>query len=610
MATGSRIQKPHSAHSRRRIRPGWALVLVGAGLIYFFGVSPAWTLIANVPRLEGLDHVVQGDITHHRYSELLSELPETTRLLSQSHQAMHRLAYLSWLPVVGSPFRDMMHLADAGYSLSLAANQVAPRLRPVLLQKKKGGRSSGLDRVLSHLPQLWMGLARALPDLKAADRSLSLVDFEQLPRRLGAMASVARYQPELLMGTKILAAMQAHRTQVSQMLGIQRPQRYLLILENSGELRAGGGFITAYGYLNVNHGVLRRAHIQAISLLQKKIRYHPPTPWPINNFWPKLTYWGIRDAAIWPNVPSDARAIERFYDSVPHHLPINGVVFADSWLADSLIQKTGSLHLGGAYGNQQITAEHANLDLEYLAERVGSRQAKQKLFLGALFNELRARLLHASGSSLMGLLTTLEAGVTQGHLAFYFNAPPEQRLAVRWGASGQVPQHVQGDYLCVVNDNLGAHKDNFFLQTTISTSLVRQTDGLERQTTQIRWTMPAVAHGWLVVPYIGWIDVYVPKGAHLISAEVMPGSKIRIGVNQGINKTVYGMRLYLPARTSLSAPPTTASETLVYTLPRGINPHRLLIQKQPGVFGQTITVKDGPMRHSYYQTQSLHLRLP
>jgi hypothetical protein len=248
--------------------------------------------------------------------------------------------------------------------------------------------------------------------------------------------------------------------------------------------------------------------------------------------------------------------------------------------------------------------------MEYVAERLGTKQAQSKAFLGTLLNELRKRFLHASGNTLVGMLSTLQAGVAESHMAVYFNNPAEERLAVRWGASGAVPRTVNGDYLSVVNDNLGAHKDNFFLQTDVSTTIRRLSSGVLEQTVQIHWIMPAVAHGWLVVPYTGWNDVYVPKGSHLVSATVMPGSKIRVGTNQSLNKTVFGMRLDIPARTSLKVPPTTAQETLVYTLPKDTNPRRILIQKQPGVFGQTLSVQDGGLHVSYYQTRTLTLTLP
>jgi len=610
MALKQRTEKPSKFWPIGRVSPWWAAGVAGAGVIYFFGLGPVLTLVNALPHLESLDHTVRADLADKRYSQLMAQLPTTTKMVVGAHAALDRLSYLAWIPAVGSSFGDMKHLADAGYDIVLAANDVAPELRPILNRRESHTKTAGLENVLAHLPSLWTGLSRALPNVRAADRALAAVNFATLPKRLDAMSSVERYRPEIAIGTSILGAMVKNRGLVSQMLGIPHPARYLLILENSGELRAGGGFITAYGYLNLKDGVLEHAHVQAISVLQRKIQYHPPTPWPINNFWPKLTYWGVRDAAILPNMPTNARVIERFYDSVPHHLPIDGVVFVDSWLADSLIEKTGTLHLGTSYGNQRITAAHANEAMEYVAERLGTTQAQSKAFLGTLLNELRVRFLHASGSKLVGLLSTLEAGVAESHMAVYFNNPAQERLAVRWGASGQVPRTVDGDYLSVVNDNLGAHKDNFFLQTSITTTLQPLANGRIEETTKIHWTMPAVAHGWLVVPYTGWNDVYVPKGSHLISATVMPGSKIRVGVNQSMNKTVFGMRLDIPARTSLSVPPTTANETIVYTLPKGTNPRKILIQKQPGVFGQTVTVNDGTLHTTYYQTRTLHLTLP
>lgn len=610
MVPSSRSERKQSLAPHRRfpISPWWGIGLVAAGFAYFFAVAPLWTLRTDLPRVKTLLSTTRGDIGHQDYRALVRQLPTADQTFVNLKGAVGRLQYLGWIPGLSTTFRTARQVAAAGVDLGAAGNILAHSWQP-LMRQPATSKIAELRNLLGSFSKWQPALNRALPNLEAANRLLASVNFQVLPKSLDAR-SIESYRSQLVFATNLLSVLDQHPQQTSAMLGLGKPARYLLVLENGGELRAGGGFITAYGYLTMNDGIPERTHIQAISVLQKKIQYHPPTPWPINNFWPKLTYWGVRDAAISPDMPTNARVIERFYDSVPHHLPIDGVVFVDSWLADSLIQQTGSLHLGSQYSNQRISAAHANVALEYVAERLGAADAKSKVFLGTLTNELRGRFLHASPAELVRLLSTVWANVTERHLAVYFNNPAEERLGTHWGLSNEIPRTVNGDYFSLVNDNLGAHKDNFFLETAITTSLVTKPSGLLQQTVHIQWTMPAVAHGWLVVPYLGWADVFVPSGAHLISATVMPGSRIRVGTNTSLNKTVYGMRLDIPARTSLRVPPTTASETLVYTLPKGTNPHRLMVQKQEGVYGQTITITDGSFHQTYYQTQNLELKLP
>ncbi len=610
MALNSRAQKVSAKGSLRRwwwFGGGTA----GTFLLYYFVVGPVLTVSSAVPRLHVLADSVRQDLQHRDYGDLVRRLPALTTSLSETQTAVNRLGYLAWIPGVGRPFNDARDLVATAYDAVKAGDQLSMGLKPLLLSHHQHSHAVGLATFLNRFPTLWPSLDRALPNLVAARKALDRVDFTALPASLKMLKPMERYRPELDAGITVLQAMVRHQSLVRNMLGMNGPQRYLLILENNGELRAGGGFITAYGYLTLKNGVPQRhADIRAISVLQKQTQYHPPTPWPIDSFWPKLQYWGVRDSALSPDMPTNARVIERFYDAVPHHRPIAGVVFVDTWMADSLIRKSGALHLGSQYGNVKITAHHANQTLEYVAERLAVRQAQDKAFLGTLMSELRSRFLHASGGLLTAMLGVLQEGLKAGHMAFYFNNPREEALARQWGAAGNVPKHVGGDYLSVVNDNLGAHKDNFFLQTSVSTSITHVANGSVQQTTTMRWTMPKVSHGWLVVPYYGWIDLYVPYGSKLVSAAITPQTGVRVTQNRSLNKTLLGFRVYIPSRSSLSAPAPSASATLVYTLPPGTNVHRLTIQKQPGMFAQTVTVNDGAYHQSFYQTQNLRLGLP
>lgn len=94
-------------------------------------------------------------------------------------------------------------------------------------------------------------------------------------------------------------------------MGEKTPQRYLVMVENSGELRATGGFLTAYGYLEQNRGKIDAMSAQNTYALLNRIHYRPPAPAPIAKYVYTPT-WHLRDANWSPNVPTTVAKIYQF----------------------------------------------------------------------------------------------------------------------------------------------------------------------------------------------------------------------------------------------------------------------------------------------------------
>lgn len=604
-----RAERMGPAKARTRPRLGW-WVPVSAGVAilalgYYFAAGPVLQIRRDAPKLKAAAGALAAAVHARHYRTALADWPRLARLTSELDGPIDRVGYLGLVPGLGREYRAVRSLMDAASALTGATMPLWERVDPLL------GGSQGRLRagpVLAALPSLWPRVRAALPSLRAGERDLAGVDFSALPASLARLGRLQRERGPMARAIDRLSFLADHGGAVDAMLGIGHPVKYLLVLENAGELRASGGFITAYGILTVRRGLPRHSSVHAIAKLQKVVRWHPAPPWLIHKFWPKLHWWGVRDAGLSPNIPTTARVVERFYDSVPHHQQVAGVIFVDSWLGDSLLAKSGGVTLGAHYDNVHLTGANANLKMEYLAERLGVSAAHKKAFLGTLVRDLRHRFLGAKGHDLLTMVRTLQEGTVDGHLAVYFNSPGLERLAEHWGWAGTVIRHPGGDYLQVVNDNLGGHKDNFYLETHVVTSL-KPVGRRTQETTQITWTMPKVAGGWLVVPYYGWVNVYVPYGSRLISARNSGQDGPHVVQDRHLEKTVFGMRLNIAGRPSPSAPPTTAEETLVYDLPAGVPTSRLVVQKQPGMEGQALTVIAGGHAVSYFQTRTMTISL-
>lgn len=564
-------------------------VLAGAALAagYETLYLPARDLQGQVNRLEALVQHIKRD---HQPAAVVAAVPAASRISAAMEQDMRRIAWLGDLPGFSAPIRNGRRLVAALGDLACAARIGAQAVAPAVSSSSNGGGARAWLEVLAH----WQPLdRRLLGELRAAETKLSAVHPSALTPLVGSgrlAAQLAKMQAQITEAVSVLTWADAHAGVVNAVLGIGRPERWLILFQNSGELRATGGFLTAYADLTVSNGRLTWGKVGNIYGLGRTVTYHPPIPKRFHTYFPFLTTLHLRDANLSPSVPESAARVLRFYRSIPHAPKVDTVVWVNTWFADALLAALGPVAVQTRSGPVTFTAANANVKMETLAEQSGRSQATRKAFLGPLMKTLAARALHARGKQLALVLDTVFKALGQKNLIITFTDPALERWAEAAHVGGSMARSVPGDYLAVVNENLDGHKDNYFLRQSVQTAVRRLPSGRWCQTLEVRFELPRVADGWLVVPYTGWIRVYVPKGSRLLALSGPGTVQHTSSVDAQLDKTVFAANIRIPARPAPGAPVPVETLRVRYLLPAGIDPFRLLVQKQAGVRAQALTV--------------------
>jgi len=91
-----------------------------------------------------------------------------------------------------------------------------------------------------------------------------------------------------------------------EILGHQKPKRYLLLFQNNNEMRATGGFIGSYGILDLDEGRIKNLTIDGIYNADGQLlsKITPPEPLRFTN-----DRWHARDANWFPDFPASAQKV-------------------------------------------------------------------------------------------------------------------------------------------------------------------------------------------------------------------------------------------------------------------------------------------------------------
>ncbi|MCL4351164.1 MAG: DUF4012 domain-containing protein [Firmicutes bacterium] len=566
-------------------------------------IVPGLMLAWDYHRLKTeLDTVKQSYHTKNLLA-LGNEVPKISGTLGNVHTALWMLGWVQVVPGIGGYYHNGMTILTAAHDYLYALSK---GIEPLVSVAQTSHPSS--QQWNQAVTQAGLNLKTMTPVILHANQAIQAITPSSIPavlikKGLDVQALKSVSQTFISM----LPLITGPHPVLAQLLGFPTTARYLLIFQNSGELRSTGGFMTAYAYVPFHNGRLEKISSQNIQQLDSQVTYHPPAPTVIGAYLP-VKYWHLRDTNTSPDVPQTVNNFQMLYRTIPGALPTNGMIFIDTWFVDDLIGDVGGLNVPAGHGKTvHITKSNANLKMEYMAEDRGLPANVRKLFIGTMMKELLHEVLHAHVSEILKVAATVENNLNNKQILLYFNNSQAESFAASHHWAGIVPKTVKGNYVQVVDENLLGHKDNYYVRESYQVN-VQQVNHRNLETVTIHWVDPAIVN-WaqnLFVPYHSWVRVYAPMGSTFVSMTGID-SYAQVTANTTLNKEVFGGHVDLPGRFSAAQPPTTGTVTVQFWLPNKVNVHRLYLQKQPGMLAEPVqaTVHGVTRRITLYNNQWL-----
>ncbi len=437
-------------------------------------------------------------------------------------------------------------------------------------------------------------LNEAEENFSLASGELKSLKPEKLPFFLQPAAEKAKQQlPVLDAGAKALIVLSEDWPEI---FGFNGARTYLVLFQNSNELRPTGGFIGSYARFDLDKGKLTNLKIDDIynpdgQLDEKKIIYPVPRPLKDNL---KIDNLRIRDANWSPDFPATAKTIADLYEKATGEKSF-GIVALNLVSVSRLLAVTGPINLPTF--NETVTSENLFEKAEFRSEAgffPGSNA--KKTFLSALGESLLEKLLNPETANLEKTISALIESLKAKDLLVTINRPRTERLLSEMNWNGTVRDSAF-DYLNIVEANVGATKSNYFIRRSLHYIIDKiSREGEMEANLNISYIHTGESNAWPGGPYKSYLRLYVPKRTALLkvlrSTENIEGKgediteNVKIG--EEFNKTVFEILFELKAGESLSL-------NFSYVIPPEVlniesrEPYRLLFQKQPGAGQSPLT---------------------
>jgi hypothetical protein len=368
---------------------------------------------------------------------------------------------------------------------------------------------------------------------------------------------------------------------IPPLFGYPEKADYLVLLQNSDELRPTGGFLGTFGLLEVYSGDIINFDTHDTYHLDMPVKdlVNVKPPWPLEKYL-AVPKWYMRDANWSPDWPVASAQINWFYLKENKYLPkpfsakdFDFVMGITPKFITQLLKLTGPVTIEGVEYNEDNFTDLLEYRVEKGYVKAGESSWQRKEVIGEISKQIKIELFNQPLNKWPVFLDILSKSAESKDIVLSANSQVLQKIIINSGLGGELKE-TSGDYLMVVDANMAALKTDAVIKRSIDYSIEQKNDGFYANL-RIRYEHNGDAD-WKTSKYRTYTRVFVPKGSRLIKGAGQTEGEIY--ENTELNKTYFGLFLEVPIRKS-------ASINLHYKLPPNIiinNKYSLYIQKQPG----------------------------
>ena len=603
---------------------GLFLLLLLVGLPTFILARP---LISSAQKTYNLAQEAYQAGKNQDLSLTAEKLAATEESLKETEQKYQKLVWFKAIPLAAGYYQDGQHGLKAALEGMGAARILIDAIEPyadVLGFKGQGSFMGGTaeDRIV----KIVQTMDKVTPKLDEVSQKLNLVqeELDQIKN--------SRY-PQEIRGKQIRSKLASAKTAVNdiaagvdearpiltvlpQILGYPDSKDYLVIFQNDGELRATGGFMTAFSVMHLESGKIKPEQSNDIYYLDNKFKSRLKPPDAIkeylfsNEFGRSIVpYYYLRDMNFSPDFKTSMSTFKQYYDEIPGEYEVQGIITLDTYVLKDLVDILGPINVPeyGEFTNEPDKRCHGlpNIicELEYIIDQPLPTQAtgRKEAILGPMMREILLRSMGAPKNLWPKLFSTSLRLLKEKHILFYFEAEEIQKAVEAFNAAGRI-KDFDGDYLHINDSNFGGAKSNTFTNHTVEQEIEIDEAGKVTKTLTMVYENPEPMDNCNLERVAGlclnsilrnYFRIYVPAGSKLIEGL---GSEVEMTTGEELGKT------YFDGFLTVRGEGGRAKLVVKYELPFDLRPgdnYKLLIQKQAGTLGHKYKVIFGDQEESF-----------
>lgn len=483
--------------------------------------------------------------------------------------------YLSGLASDRSRVVAGQQLIDSGVNLAQAGQIMIAATQP-MFQYLNGTSTSNLAvddfivQMMGLLAESEKDFDRAIAKVEKANFLLNNVNEQVVG--VAYASALAEAQVKTARLQELMGILSVLAKELPDALGFKNPRHYLFLNQNNNELRATGGFLGSFAWVEIYKGKIQNVKVDMTQRIDGQLGNVGADimPAPLRVI---TTQFGTRDSNWYLDFPDSARNFQSLYEKAGGGTA-DGIIAINPTIIQDILRVIGPIYI--AEKDVEVTAFNFVAKTQQQIEIIDKDKENPKEILNALAPLLMERLMSADQSQLQMIYASVLDRIASKDVLMYFKNSKLQNVAFKLNAAGAVPLSLESDFLSIVQSNLGGTKSSQNLIENINHTVNINLDGEIRNQLNIKYTH----FGTNEFPdgvNKNYLRIYTPLGSRLIKNSGQDYGTTSEEFEES-GKTVFAFWV-------TTAPGESSTLDLEYILPGGLlreNNYTLHVQKQAG----------------------------
>jgi hypothetical protein len=322
------------------------------------------------------------------------------------------------------------------------------------------------------------------------------------------------------------------------LLGVEERKRYLILLQNDGEIRSTGGWISSYAIVAIEGGQIRELFVDDIynaegTLKVKGYNYKNPlsmikalgdTPYTFS-----IVNWD-------PNLDSVMTNSEQFIYDLGKGNDIDGLITIDTVFLQKLIDKWGGIEVPGE--SEIITSSNLYSKIFEMHTEFTPGSTRKSTFLANLANESVRKLLSSDFNGYKDVGEVIVQSLDEKHIQATF----KNTLAKGYFDSSNWDGNLDSKYQSApinIDWNWGGNKANLYIKKNHTLEIDIKDENTIDYKYQIAIQNDSNSNTYPEGEYVNYVRIFLPADATLMGITGIKDNKYDV-YNEGGYKIVGG----------------------------------------------------------------------
>lgn len=312
-------------------------------------------------------------------------------------------------------------------------------------------------------------------DINSINNIISSVNIKFIPKKY--KEDILKLKNSIYNLNKNIEKINEASSVFSSILGEDDKKRYLIVFQNSNEIRATGGFMGSYALVDFYKGEIVEYEVPEGGIYDLKAGFFefikPPKPFNI-----MIPDWRIQDSNWFFDFEESAKTIDYFFENSAR-TSVDGIIAINSNILKDLFTVIGDIELEEY--NITLDSEDATTKIQNIVS-LNKHTNKPKEIINSLFSEVSKDIFNIDESKIFELLNFMNDSINKKNIMIYSKDQIIQEKIIKLGFSGNISNISQKDnkiedYLAIVDTSIGGGKTSEFIDREVKHNIKIYTNG-------------------------------------------------------------------------------------------------------------------------------------